>query len=64
MRSMNGCDDQASMLMVAPTITEAAVAIGRQGDRSTLAERLQDREVPSTREALSTITIEGGFPPA
>lgn len=43
---------------------EAAVAIGRQGDRSTLAERLQDREVPSTREALTTITMEGGFPPA
>ena len=41
---------------------EAAVAIGRQGDRSTLAERLQDREVPSTREALTTITMEGGFP--
>ncbi len=42
---------------------EAAVAIGRQGDRSTLAERLQDREVPSTREALATITMAGGFPP-
>ena len=43
---------------------EAAVAIGRQGDRSTLAERLQDREVPSKRETLATITLEGGFPPA
>ena len=42
---------------------EVAVAIGRQGDRSTLAERLQDRETPSTREELSTITMEGGFPP-
>ena len=42
---------------------EAAVAIGRQGDRSTLAERLQDREVPSKREALAKITMEGGFAP-
>ena len=42
---------------------EAAVAIGRQADRSTLAERLQDREVPSTREALAKITMEGGFAP-
>lgn len=42
---------------------EAAVAIGRQGDRATLTERLQDREAPSTREALATITMEGGFPP-
>jgi flavin reductase (DIM6/NTAB) family NADH-FMN oxidoreductase RutF/nitroreductase len=41
---------------------EAAIAIGRQGDRATLAERLQDREVPSTRIALDTITLEGGFP--
>ena len=43
---------------------EAAVAIGRQGDPSTLTGKLQDREVPSTREALSAITLEGGFPAA
>jgi len=29
-----------------------------------LAERLQGRETPSERNALSDITLEGGFPAA
>ncbi len=43
---------------------EAAIAIGRQGEKSTLEEKLQKREKPSEREALSTIALEGGFPKA
>jgi flavin reductase (DIM6/NTAB) family NADH-FMN oxidoreductase RutF/nitroreductase len=41
---------------------EAAVAIGRQGHKSTLGERLQKHEQPSEREPLSAIALEGGFP--
>jgi flavin reductase (DIM6/NTAB) family NADH-FMN oxidoreductase RutF/nitroreductase len=40
---------------------EAAVAIGRQGDKSTLGERLQKREQPSEREPMSVIALDGGF---
>ena len=43
---------------------EVAVAIGRQGDKAQLTERLQGRETPSERNALSDITLEGGFPAA
>jgi nitroreductase len=41
---------------------EAAIAIGRQGDKSILPEALQAREVPSTREAVEKFAFEGGFP--
>jgi nitroreductase len=41
---------------------EAAVAIGRQADKSVLPESLQTREMPSGREPLDKIAFEGGFP--
>ena len=41
---------------------EAAVAVGRQGDRSTLPEALQARETPNGRLRVSEIAFEGGFP--
>jgi nitroreductase len=40
----------------------AAAAIGRQGDPSTLSEKLQAREVPSGRRPLSEIVLHGPFP--
>lgn len=43
---------------------EAAVAVGRQGDRSVLPEALREREQPTSREPLSAIALEGGFPAA
>ena len=40
---------------------EAAVAIGRLGDKALLPEALQQREQPSPRKALSEIVSEGRF---
>ncbi len=40
---------------------EAAVAIGYQGDDSSLADFLKEREVPSTRLPLSDIAFNGKF---
>lgn len=40
---------------------EAAVAIGRLGDPSTLPEKLQVREVPSDRKPLDEIAYPGNF---
>lgn len=40
---------------------EAAVAIGRIGDKAQLPEGLREREVPSPRKALSEIVSEGRF---
>jgi len=40
---------------------EAGVAIGRQGDKSTLPEALQARETPSGRRSLAEIAEEGSF---
>jgi len=40
---------------------EAAVAIGRKGDKSKLPEQLAARESPNGREKLSVIALEGGF---
>jgi nitroreductase len=42
---------------------EAAIAIGRLGDKSSLPENLQARENPSGRRPLSEIVLEGGFGP-
>ncbi|MEB0043056.1 MULTISPECIES: nitroreductase family protein [unclassified Pseudomonas] len=39
----------------------AAVAIGKLGDKSTLAEYLQGRETPGPRRPLSELAAEGGF---
>ena len=40
---------------------EAAVAIGRMADATTLPEGLRDREVPSDRKALAEIAYAGKF---
>lgn len=39
----------------------AAVAIGKLGDKASLAEALQAREVPSPRRPLSELAAEGDF---
>lgn len=41
---------------------EAAVAIGRQGDKASLPEALQEREFPSGRKPIEAFTFEGGLP--
>jgi nitroreductase len=41
---------------------EAAIAIGRMGDRATLPEALQAREAPNEREPVESFAFEGGFP--
>ena len=40
---------------------QIAIAIGYQGDASTLPEKLQEREVPSSRKPLEEIVFEGLF---
>ena len=40
---------------------EAAVAIGRLGDKAMLPEQLQAREMPNDRKPLSQIAFEGGY---
>lgn len=41
---------------------EAAIAVGRRGDKAKLPEALQARETPNGREKISTFALEGGFP--
>lgn len=41
---------------------EAAVAIGRQGDKAVLPEPLQAREVPSDRKPIEDFAFAGNFP--
>jgi nitroreductase len=43
---------------------EAAIAIGRMGDKSVLPEMLQGREAPSDRNPLASMALPGGFPAA
>ncbi len=43
---------------------EAAIAIGRVGDKSVLPEGLQGREAPSPRNPLASMALAGGFPAA
>jgi hypothetical protein len=38
-----------------------AVAIGKLGDKSTLADHLQARETPSPRRPLDELAAEGDF---
>ena len=40
---------------------EAAIAVGRPGDKAMLPEGLQAREAPSGRVPLASIAMEGGF---
>lgn len=52
----------AKDLNVPPSFrVEAAIVVGRPGDKSVLPEGLQGRESPSGREPLSTVALEGGF---
>lgn len=54
----------ASVLGIPPGHkAEAAIAIGRVGDASTLPDALRAREVPSDRLPLSKIACEGRFDP-
>ena len=41
---------------------EAAIAVGRQGDKSSLPAAMAAREMPSGRMAVREIAFEGGFP--
>ena len=43
---------------------EAAIAVGRPGDKAVLPEGVREREQPNNREPLSAIALEGGFPAA
>ena len=43
---------------------EAAVAVGRPGDKAVLPDALREREQPNGREPLAKIALEGGFPAA
>jgi nitroreductase len=40
---------------------EAAIAIGKQGDKAQLPAGLQEREQPSPRRPLAELVAEGGF---
>jgi nitroreductase len=41
---------------------EAAIAIGKKGDKSRLPEMLQAREAPNEREPVKSFAFEGSFP--
>jgi hypothetical protein len=41
---------------------EAAIAIGKPGDKSLLPPALQVREMPSLRNPITAIAFEGTFP--
>jgi nitroreductase len=43
---------------------EAAIAIGRRGDKAILPEALAAREIPNARKPQSAFVFEGGFPAA
>jgi nitroreductase len=43
---------------------EAAIAIGKQGDKSILPENYQAMETPNARNPVSSFAFEGHFPPA
>lgn len=40
---------------------EAAIAIGKQGEKDLLPAGLQEREQPSLRQPLAEVILEGGF---
>jgi nitroreductase len=43
---------------------EAAIALGRRGDKASLPEALQGRETPSGRHPVESFAFRGGFPVA
>jgi nitroreductase len=61
---MSGIDlERAREVLQAPDRfrIEAAVAVGRIGDKSVLSESLQARETPSGRKPIGEFVAEGGF---
>lgn len=63
--AMTGVDFEAATEMLqVPTSykIEAAIAIGRMGDKSQLPEMLQQREAPGSRKNLDEIARGGTFP--
>ena len=61
---MTGVDfDKAREVLAVPERfrIEAAAAIGKRGDVSVLPEFLRDKDVPSSRKALSEIAFNGKF---
>jgi nitroreductase len=61
---MGGFDyDKAQAILQIPSgfAVEAMAAIGRLADKSILPEKLREREVPSSRQPLHEMVIEGGF---
>lgn len=62
--AMAGFDKEKSRTVLgvpAEYAIEAAVAIGKLGDKSILPEGLQARELPGPREPLSKLAFEGKF---
>ena len=61
---MSGFDrDKARDLLGLPPdyVADAAIAIGRVGDKAILPEKLRERERPSSRKPLGSIVSEGAF---
>jgi len=58
--------EQARIVLNVPEdyALEAAVAIGKPGDKSLLPAELQEREAPSGRHPLRELVLAGGFPAA
>ncbi|MDQ0457958.1 nitroreductase family protein [Rhizobium paknamense] len=62
--AMTGVDfDKASTILGVPSEykIEAAVAIGKIGDKSILPEGLQARETPNSRKPVAEVVFEGKF---
>lgn len=62
--AMTGVDfDKARAELAVPDRfrIEAAIAIGRQGDKAILPEGLQAREVPSDRKPIEAFAVAGNF---
>ncbi|MCM2294412.1 nitroreductase family protein [Allorhizobium sp. BGMRC 0089] len=62
--AMTGVDfDKAAAVMGVPSEykIEAAIAVGKMGDKSILPEGLQAKETPNSRKPLSDVASEGTF---
>ena len=62
---MGGFDDEVARVALnvpADHRIEAAVAIGRRGDKAALPERYHTGETPNTRRPLRESVFEGAFP--
>lgn len=61
---MTGIDfDKAASVLKMPEgfRVEAAIAIGKPGDKNQLPEGLREREMPNDRKPLSEVAFEGSF---